>query len=423
MGNDAVIDLGVLGGDAAGDAPGASGPHRARVLRRLLRVIVAVATLAGLLCLDGAAAPPLPRLLWTHESVTVFQTSGDIILIHDALAATLTAYRLRDGRPLWHRDGLPHPSFFVVRDGVVVSPSEESSEDGQLVDVETGQPRRIEQDAMSYLATEGGQDEFRILRVWPGTDRREVELVMPHAVQSANDRAERRAAWWDMSGVLHVHDLVTGAELARDTGLRPVPLAMDYMRSGSVESIGDDWLVTRQTEQTVSLAMFAGDDLTPRWRRDLPASDVFTDVDRFFRLPFGCGPTICVQTAEQGTLLLDPATGATVRRVDGEVAPLGDSRWQALVSGDNLTMIDVRTGDVPYPQWHVATTSGVVDGQIFMSRTLRDHVAFAVFDTATGALTRIVTLRGQYGNCDLAEPYLICREALMGGRLGVWRVP
>ena len=414
-----VIDL----GDAAVPAPVSDRPAPWLSLARWLGVVVA---LAGLLCLGGSAPPAAPaRLVWSPSAVSQYAMSAEVLVTHAADTRVLAAYRIADGTRLWQREGLVNPIFFVVGDrlGLGLNPDQPILTNTWL-DLATGRAGASFADDVLAVAPDGWfitsvADEAgsRLARVSPDTGERQSLLTFAPGVLWVTDPAARRVAWWGTDGVLRQRDLATGAETRRDLGLRPGSWAHVGRASGG-------WLVTRQTDEGVRVTLAGDADLAPRWSRVLPGGPGLVVVDSFYAHAWGCGPVVCVASSARGTHVLDLADGRVLRTVDNDLMSAEPSAWQLVnagIEGDRVfsTVINMATGELPYPAWQSrGRVTGAIPGYLLGVR-LDDRTLLGVLDVTTGQLRPVPAVPGD-NFCELARPYLVCRDETEPETVRIW---
>jgi hypothetical protein len=432
-GRPVVIDLGERGTEGADErVDGAGGWVLWRRRARWLAAFVVVVLLAPL---GGSAAPPAaPRLLWRMSAVNSFEVGHGLLYADDPVTRTLVAYRLSDGMVRWQREEQTDPQFFLAGGHPMITVAMPSG-DTRLarLDPETGATTLTIADGMIGVTPDGSviseSDDERAARfiVLPpsGVGRRVVATV-PYPAEWFLTPDNRVLTWVDAAGVLHVVDVLTGAEQVRDTGLRvPAPPAEDNEPPIGVAVVRDTFLVTARAEKTFTVAAFGQADLARRWVRTFARPAPRPDGKPWLPTAYGCGPFACVPTpGRTGTDVLDPADGRLTRHLDVEILFFGETRWQLTTASDDgliVDLFDMETGTRPYPGWEKVAD---VDPQWYlMRRARRDATDFGAFDVTTGRLTRIGTLPGGYSGCKLEPPYLVCLKPGADTFLGVWRVP
>jgi hypothetical protein len=435
-----VIDLGEGGGPgAAGPAgPGGTGSVDGWVLwRRRARWPAAFAVVVVvLLGLAGSAARPAgPRLLWRLSTVNSFDVTRGTLYADDPVARRLVAYQLSDGVARWHREEPVDPQFFLEGGELMITVTTPSGESHHArLDPDTGATTLLIEDGLLGIAPDGsvilqsGDDHVTRLIVAPPTGGgRRVAATVPYPAWWILTPDNRELTWVSAAGMLHLVDLLTGAEQVRDTGLRAPASPTDATEPPIVVTVVRDALVvTARAGETLTVAAFARTDLARRWVRTF-ARVPLPNGEPSFGTAYACGPLACVPAAgtagRTGTDLVDPADGRLARHVNTDILVSGESRWQLVpATGDAqmLDLFDVETGTRAHLGWE--RVADLDPQRYLMSRARRDATDFGVFDVATGRLTRIGTLPGGYSGCKLDPPYLACLKPGADPFLGVWRV-
>ncbi|GAA1772154.1 hypothetical protein GCM10009681_49450 [Luedemannella helvata] len=429
-----IIDLGEWGDSRP--PPVALPAGSPAVRRRRARWLAPAVALLTLVALAGSA-PPVERLRerWGLPSVWIFDQTADTLVAYDYATRAVTAYRLADGAPRWHRDGLDNPWILVVDDRVGIASDVPSGWPRvEWVDAATGRGGVTINDSVIgefpdgwFLTLRGDMSGTEFFRVSPDTGERHALLRLTTDVVWDTDPAARRIAWWDTKGVLRVRDLTTGVESRRDTDLRPtLPAPGGYLRGG-ISYHGGDWLLTEQVEGRIRVGSFEGTALIPRWTVGMPAQYTMESGEPFFSYAYGCGPEVCVSPAVGRTVFLDPADGRTRRELPYELSAIGSTAWQlvntaAAAEEPHSTVINVLTGRMPYPSWEYLGETRVGSGRHLMRLDLGNRTGLGVFDEATGELTWLAAIPGPLNTCRLRPPYLTCQIASATTSVRVWEV-
>ena len=431
---DTVIELGVLGEEPDSGTRVRVGPA---LRRRRARAAGVAAVLVLLAALGGATPPRHPVLVRTLADTPLFAIADDVLVAQDVSRGEAVAYDLVTGAVLWTM-AAPVGDFFYARFGhIVVNREDATAPDGVTVGIDprTGKAGWTLQSALvgaladGSIVAEGVVPPAAIVSlVPPGTGEATASVRVPRSARWTWAADTGEVAWWDVDGVLSVHDTRTGAQRVRDTGLVPGPTPIDGSSPDRVEAVGDLWVIVGLGDDTLTVGAFGRADLAPRWTRSVPLPAPEQSVDgetvSYYVSAFDCGPFVCVTGAGPQTRLLDRADGHVARTDTHQISSLAPGRWQLadVPEGQDRyrqTMIDVVTGEMPHLGWSLAGDAGA--GRYLLTRELGAATALGVFDTSDGRFTRLGSVTGATDSCLYEQPYFACRDP-GAGTLRVWRV-
>lgn len=452
---EALIDLG-FDRDAPEPGPGGmTGWFRRTGPVTLRPWVLAVVVLALVLAVTGGSAAQNPRLT---EIFTVpmgilgsFTINGDTlyVLAVGPTDTTLTAYRMRDGLPLWTTKVGPvpavgeHAGLERAGDGLMVVTGEDASllSQATVYDPATGRllwtapggpiaPPQAGRVLLSRALVTNCAD--------PPCDRLDFYPATPYELTARNPRTgeafwslqlapeenarltidARRLATIDTSHHLVIRDLATGAvtathQLPPDASQWSPVLADDLVL---VQKLTDISMVRFGQRVGVLMTAYDARTLAPRWT--FPESPEFAAFVR-------CGPLLCASTMD-GTWAIDRANGE-IRWSDASWAGISELTDEYLlaypVTDRRAWVIEARTGRKLFStgRWSAEGRAGLVMVQWHEDRT---RAWFGVLRIDLGGVQPLTVVSGIRRPCAPAlaakAGWLACQTT--DDRVRVWRL-
>lgn len=420
-----------------------------RPARSPVRALTLVAALI-LLCLLSAAAPtprPLPEVtVPAGLGANLFTGSGRLVVADPApvrpggQGPQLTAYRLRDGLPLWRAAvpaALDGPASFVAGiDDVVLltgGGSEFAGPGRETVAVSGSTGRQLWRLAARFYGITAGGDVL----LWAQEDGSAAAGGLAGSVRAVDPTTgQPRWSYPVTAGVAWAYRLV-GDRVNQIVVRLPARLELRDAATGSVlratdlpaaayGPVPEGWRYPQVVGDLVALSDAAGgivtygvDRLDRRWRVNLDDGTWLED----------CGPVVCVSARAQ-VRALDPLTGR-VRWIGaagwGAAGSFGERllirRWDGQPSTTALlAVLDAGTGRMigVLGQWEVAGRSPD-GGRLIGLRYGQDGAWVAELDPVTAAAVVLTRLREVSRDCQIDSGVLVCRR--FDGSIGMWRLP
>ncbi|MGW5560980.1 outer membrane protein assembly factor BamB family protein [Micromonospora sp. NPDC003944] len=414
--SDSVIDLGELRhGSEPESLPRPTRAH-GRPLRCALVVLFALVTLAA-----AAVSPPrrAPVLLPAPPGADVM-VDGDLILLMERAdtgqrQTRLSAFRLTGGEPVWQAPLSAEARYWGMTSlaGMVLATGYEIGPEGRdtltvALDRATGayrwqQPGTVSKlsDGNALLRSGGETVPSRVRAADPccGTPRWQLPLTTAEISIRDTGYGVDRLVLNHGNGLVEVVDATTGAALARAEVGPPgaAPLG--------IELIDDLLLAIDRGSGTINA--YGLDRLDKLWTR--------TGGPIEFAL--NCGPVVCLRSAGNELLALDPATGDVRWRSDRWLWGWPyDGRLLANVSGfgpmEQYIVLDALTGRqlADLGRWELYQL-GAGGRLVGIRRHPDGGVLVGEFDIGAGEVRVLDVLPDATGECQAITGYVVCSSA------------
>jgi hypothetical protein len=222
------------------------------------------------------------------------------------------------------------------------------------------------------------------------------------------------------------HGLITAYDLRTGRPLGSTQAAADPVVALRTRLLpaGDQALLMRRDATGLRLAAHDVSGFALRWTTTVapPANLVRLDLDSYAALR--CGPLICLGPPTE-TVGLDAATGRELWRVPGRPVRTGSAyavfaRPPRGSDPPELVVHDLATGGVQtrLTGWEPL---GVAGRDALLAAPAGDGSRLWRVRLDTGEVVPVAVLPRHYGECELADGYLVCRTVL--GELDGWRLP
>lgn len=460
-GHPVLIDLGEVGRAADPVPVAAPGPRRPRRVRGRWPVALAV-VVAALAILTTAG--PVTRLepaftLRVNAWAVALDAVNAYVSTGSGAAATVTAYRLADGRPAWQRplygQGVVDVSAVPGSAAIVTGRCPDLADAlTTVVDPETGRHRWL----FAGVPIGAGADGRTVLMLTADgscrSERYDRPPVVPATVSGVSvatgrplwkvrlDGSDRLAAAAGPAGiddllVVHRDGRVVGyhsgtgsvtataqlSQLARAStgpwrtlGTLPDPAGPPPPQ---VNLVGTHLLLSEVDGSTAWLQAYPVDGGSRQWLRTVvraPGAD-----PSGFRLA-GCPPWLCLLDGAQ-VVAMAPETGSTIWRRELAQAQVEAGRLLGYdpAGGGGLRLVDSRSGfDVlDLDGWQRVPTLAARPAPVLVARPYAGATTFATLDPGSGTLRVLGTAGGAVDRCAHAALRLVCTDR--AGAVRAWQ--